>query len=80
MRLSELPREAQQRIGRLRKVATWERVTKGKRILPFGTNQQLTLNEGKKLHGRQNKHHGRKPGSYKHRRDIVRNSRRRNRA
>lgn len=34
----------------------------------------------KKMPGTQNKHHGRKPRSYKHKRDIVKNSRRKNRS
>lgn len=51
----------------------------GKRVY-FLKSEGITREEGfRPLPGRQNKHHGAKPGSYKHKQRIVKKSRRMNR-
>lgn len=50
---------------------------RGKMI--FGVGPQYVEKE-QETQGRQNKNHGRKPGSHKHKQDIIKKSRRRNRA
>lgn len=53
------------------------REERGKMIFGMGP-QYVELEQH--TQGKQNKRHGRQPGSYKHKRDIVKKSRRRNRA
>lgn len=54
--------------------------TEGKYHLVLGTPESIKSNSFyKRMPGRQNKHHGRQPGSYKRKRDIIRRSRRVNR-
>ena len=50
----------------------------------FGYNQELAKEavergEIDRYPGKQNRHHGRKPRTYKHKRDMIRASKRRNR-
>lgn len=49
---------------------------RGKMI--FGMGPQY-VEKWQEKQGRQNKHHGNQPGSYKHKRNIIKASRRRNR-
>lgn len=51
----------------------------GKDHFVLGTPESVKDN-AKRMPGKQNKHHGRQPGSYKRKRNIIRKSRRRNRA
>lgn len=54
-----------------------EREQRGLRMI-FGMGPQYVESE-QHTQGKQNKRHGRQPGSYKHKRDIVKKSRRANR-
>lgn len=52
----------------------------GKYHFTLGTPESVKADPtAKRMPGRQNKHHGRQPGSYKCKRDIIRKSRRTNR-
>lgn len=70
------------RIGFVRKCLMWPK----QKFYYKDGGMFLTADEAKNddfirnIPGRQNKHKGHKPGSYKHKRDIIRNSRRRNRS
>lgn len=73
--------KGKKRLSFVRKCLMAPRKTDGKILYRASTPKEAKADPTvKNIPGKQNKHHGRKPGSYKHKRDIIRRSRRRNRA
>lgn len=69
-----------ERLMFIRKCLVATRVKSGKLIFSQKAEDSINDPNVKKMPGMQNKYHGRKFGSYKHKRDIVRASRRKNRS
>lgn len=72
--------KGKERLSFVRKCLIAPRKTGGKLLYRTTQKEAIADPSVKNMPGRQNKNHGRQPGSYKRKRDIIRRSRRANRA
>lgn len=81
----KLSNEAKQRIGAIRKGFTRKDFKREGKGIPLFATPEMVKHEMatgivQRIPGKQNKHHGTKPGSYKHKRHMIRKARRANRS